>query len=96
MAQHYRSEVARLHEALSDEKHRHEAAEIIRSLVEKIVLNPAPEGADAALTIDLHGDLAGILCLSAQTKKPPRNGGDYEESTKLVAGGGFEPPTFRL
>ena len=96
MAEHYRGEVARLHEALADEKHRHEAAEIIRSLVEKIVLNPAPEGADAALTIDLHGDLAGILSLSAQTKKPPRKGGDFTESNKLVAGGGFEPPTLRL
>ena len=96
MAEHYRSEVARLHEALTDEKHRHEAAEIVRSLIEKIVLNPLPEGSEAAMTIDLHGDLAGILSLSAQMKKPPRKGGDFKESTKLVAGGGFEPPTLRL
>ena len=96
MAEHYRSEVARLHEALTDEKHRHEAAEIVRSLIEKIVLNPLPEGSEAAMTIDLHGDLAGILSLSAQMKKPPRKGGDFKEFTKLVAGGGFEPPTFRL
>jgi site-specific DNA recombinase len=86
MAEHYRSEVARLHEALTDKNHRHEAAQIIRSLVEKIVLHPAPEGSQAAMTIDLHGDLAGILSLSAQTKKPPRKGGDFTESTKLVAG----------
>jgi site-specific DNA recombinase len=86
MAEHYRSEVARLHEALTDKNHGHEAAQIIRSLVEKIVLHPAPEGSQAAMTIDLHGDLAGILSLSAQTKKPPRKGGDFTESTKLVAG----------
>ncbi len=96
MTSHYRKEVARLHEALSDEDHRHEAAEIIRALVDKIVLHPQPESANTTKTIDLHGDLAGILNLAAQTKKPPQKGGDYEESTKLVAGVGFEPTTFRL
>ena len=44
MAGHYRKEVARLHEALADEDHRHEAAEIIRALVDRIVLNPLPKG----------------------------------------------------
>ena len=96
MAAHYRNEVARLHEALADENHRHEAAEIIRGLVDKIVLHPLDEGADATMAIDLHGDLAGILSLSAQTKKPPQKGGDFTESTKVVAGVGFEPTTFRL
>ena len=96
MASHYRKEVARLHEALSDEDHRHEAAEIIRALVDKIVLHPQPESAETTMAIDLHGDLAGILSLAAQTKKPPQKGGDFEESTKLVAGVGFEPTTFRL
>ena len=95
MAEHYRKEVERLHAALSGEK-RHETVEALRGLVDKIVLHPLPDGADATMAIDLHGDLAGILSLSAQTKKPPRMGGDFQESTKLVAGAGFEPATFRL
>ncbi len=96
MADVYRREVARLHEALSDEKNRHRAAEIIRGLVEKIVLHPLPEGSEQTMAIDLHGDLAGILSLAAKTKKPPQKGGDISESTKVVAGAGFEPTTFRL
>ena len=63
--------------------------EIIRSLVDRIVLSPMPEGSDTTMAIDLHGDLAGILSLSAQTKKPPKKGGDFDEFTKLVAGAGF-------
>ena len=96
MAGHYRKEVARMHEALADDNHRHEAAEIVRGLVDKIVLNPLLEDADTTMTIDLHGDLAGILNLAAQTKKPPHKGGEFQASTKLVAGAGFEPATFRL
>ena len=39
---------------------RTEAAERLRSLVSKIVLTPA----DGKLTIDVHGDLAGILTIA--------------------------------
>jgi site-specific DNA recombinase len=96
MAEVYRREVARLHEALTDEKHRDEAIEIIRDLVDKIVLHPLPEGAERTMEIDLHGNLAGILSVAAKTKKPPQKGGDFLESTKVVAGAGFEPAAFRL
>ena len=96
MAVHYRRQVARLQEALTGEAHRHEAAEVMRTLVDKIVLHPLPEGSEATMSIELHGDLAGILSLSAQTKSPPKTGGDFNESTKVVAGAGFEPATFRL
>ena len=88
MAIHYRNEIARLHQVLNDDQHRQEAAEIIRTLVEKIVLQPVTEDAQNSMSIELHGDLAGILSLSAQTQKPPQKGGDFEESTKLVAGAG--------
>jgi site-specific DNA recombinase len=86
MADHYRKEIAHLHQLLNDDRHRHEAAEIIRTLVDKIVLKPGTDDAHNAMCIELHGDLAGILSLSEQTKKPPRKGGDFKESTKLVAG----------
>ena len=39
--------------------HRHEASELIRSLIQKIVLTPDPHS--SGLLIDVHGDLAGIL-----------------------------------
>ena len=58
MAGHYHKEVARLHEALNDPEHRYEAAEIIRGLVDRIVLSPLPEGSDTTMSIDLHGNLA--------------------------------------
>ena len=51
--------------SLNNPDHRHEGAEMIRSLIEKITLTPKPDG---GLTIDLHGDLAGILSVAAGTK----------------------------
>ncbi|MCD1628274.1 recombinase family protein, partial [Seohaeicola saemankumensis] len=47
-------------------EHRAEATEIVRSLVEKIVLTP--DESENRLVADLHGDLAGILTLSAGPK----------------------------
>ncbi|MCB9987722.1 MAG: recombinase family protein [Rhodospirillales bacterium] len=109
MADRYRKEVLSLRRALNDEEHRAEAADLLRNLVEKIVLTPR-EG-EQELAIDLHGDLAGIL--SVASKKPKssikndlglqqdklvagaRSLFDDSES-KVVAGVGFEPTTFRL
>ncbi len=67
-----------------------EAADIIRTLVEDIVLTPV----DGKVEIDVRGDLAGILTLSVQTKNPA--GGAGSSQVKMVAGVGFEPTTFRL
>ena len=50
---------------------------------------------DDYLEIEPAGDLAGILALTSGSKKPVTMGRDGLQST-LVAGGGFEPPTFRL
>ncbi len=96
MADHYHREVAELHAALADEKRRMEAVEIIRALIDKIVLTPVKKNGRKTMAIDLHGHLAGILSLAAKTKKPPHKDGDFKESTKVVAGVGFEPTTFRL
>lgn len=86
MAHQHHREIDRLHEALSDDEHRHEAVEIIRGLVDRIVLQPAPDGASETIAIDLEGNREGILSLSAQTKKPSKTDGDFEESIELVAG----------
>ena len=74
-----------------------EARELIRQLIDRVVLTPVdkPNGRKA-LSIDLHGHIAGILALATNAKKPPVKGGFSVLYTKLVAGAGFEPTTFRL
>lgn len=92
MAELYRSRVQDLYDALQDdeEEKRTEAADILRTLVETIVLTPA----DGKVEIDVQGDLAGILTLSVRTKNPTSQAGPSQ--VKMVAGAGFEPATFRL
>src|SRR5690606_23831595 len=92
MALQYRARVQQLYEALQgeDEAQRIEAADILRSLVDKIVLTPV----DGKVEIDVQGDLAGILMISAQTKNPALGAGLSQ--VKMVAGAGFEPAAFRL
>ena len=109
MASRYKMEVDNLVSSLNSEGHKAEAAELLRRLINKVVLKPDPEG--PGLVIDLHGDLAGILSMATKTdtkstdsdfalempqktKKPPE--GAFVVSPKLVAGVGFEPTTFRL
>jgi site-specific DNA recombinase len=88
MGERYRKEVTGLIDALNQPDRRTEAAELIRTLVDHIVFAPE-EGSPKRATLDLHGDLAGILGLVSETGgKPP--------VTTLVAGAGFEPAAFRL
>jgi site-specific DNA recombinase len=96
LSQLYRQQVARLVEALNDEHHRTQAAEIIRGLVDRIELTPVWQDGKETLSITLHGDLAGILGLAARAKGPRAASGPVTACTKLVAGAGFEPATFRL
>ena len=93
LAEIYRQRVERLHETLKDPATRDEAFELIRSLIEEIRLIPE----DGQLRIELRGELAGILALSAAGNMP---GGlsaiQLAQQIKMVAGVGFEPTTFRL
>ena len=85
MGERYRKQVTGLIDALNEPDRRTEAAELIRTLVDHIVFAPE-EGSPKRATLDLHGDLAGILGLVSETGgKPP--------VTTLVAGAGFEPAT---
>ncbi|MCP5250392.1 MAG: recombinase family protein [Burkholderiales bacterium] len=67
MALRYQEEVNALRVSLNQEETRTEAAELLRSLINKIVLTPKADGKEYA--IDLHGDLAGILTVSAGKHK---------------------------
>lgn len=62
MAKTYRDRVATLIRALGDAEGMEEAKEVVRSLIDRIVLTPAPDG--KSLTIDLEGALAGLLSLA--------------------------------
>ena len=66
MAHHYQKEVKALIASLNNQEHRQEAADLIRSLIEKIILTPKED--NSGLYIDLKGDLAGILTMAANRK----------------------------
>ncbi len=81
------SQIAALREALGDEDAHVQASEIIRKLVDKIVLVPGTDDeGNTSLSIDLHGHLAGILSLATKAKRPLRESGLEVGYTKLVAG----------
>ena len=94
LAELYRKHVAALVQALDSEDTRPEAMDVIRSLIEAIVLVPD----NGVLRIELRGELAGILRLCADAKKKPgaQGAAGLVEQVKMVAGRGFEPLTFRL
>lgn len=85
MGKLYREKVSGLAKALNDKSCRQEAAEIIRGLVDKIVLSPDPKK-EKGLTVDLHGALAGILSLSHTNKKASAITDEDLGQVKLVAG----------
>jgi hypothetical protein len=57
----YRQRVSALYDALQEETARAQSAEIIRLLVDDIVLTPK----NGVLHVELRGDLAGILTIAA-------------------------------
>jgi site-specific DNA recombinase len=91
MADVYREKVGSLCSALQSEESRVGAVDAIRALIETILLEPAGD----QLKITLKGDLAGMLSAARDSKRSPETG-DLFVQIKLVAGGGFEPPTFGL
>ncbi len=63
---------------------------------ENLVVTPVAEEGRNNLSIDLYGHLAGILSMATKAKRPLHESGPEVGYTKLVAGVGFEPTTFRL
>ncbi len=86
----YRQKVSTLADALNAPGTRVEATEVLRSLLTTVRLHPEGDG----LSIELVGDIAGILGLSTQKQSP--GGLPGLGAVTLVAGAGFEPATFRL
>jgi site-specific DNA recombinase len=84
----YREKMAALEQALADPAIKDEAAEIVRSQIERITLTPKPGG---GLDVQLYGDLARILqvCEAGERNdKRPGHGGPGRELS-VVAGARF-------
>lgn len=75
MGARYRQAVTNLRQALDRKDGRPEAVEILRSLIDRIVLNP-DKAATKGYLIDIEGELAGTLSLCAANK----NAADVSES----------------
>jgi site-specific DNA recombinase len=91
MAGLYRQKVTALAEALEHSETRTEASEALRGLIDAIVLTPD----QGELQIELKGNLAAMLGAAQNAKRSPETG-DLSLQVVMVAGGGFEPPTFGL
>ncbi len=86
LAQAYRGKVERLLQAFDEEDSRSEAQEIIRSLIDAVVMTPE----DGVLNAEVKGDLATMLVLAAETKKAPKADAFEVQQVKMVAGTGFD------
>ncbi|MEP2942669.1 MAG: recombinase family protein [Sneathiella sp.] len=98
MAELYRKQVSNLIPLLNQPEHRTRASEIIRGLIEQIVLTQTTDAISGqkTLKVSIKGHLAGILSMALNAEKPLDESDLCIESVKLVAGAGFEPATFRL
>ena len=85
MAQRYHQQVQNLIGALNEPDHRAEAAQIIRSLVEKIVLRRCTDG--KRLIVDLHGDLAGILKVASTEGEVVATSARDLQQIRMITGG---------
>ena len=98
LADTYARTIADLVTALNADDTREEAADILRGLIEKIVLLP-DAAAQNGHAIELYGELGAILTLcgtgDGTNAKARRSSAGFRQVT-MVAGTGFEPVTFRL
>ncbi len=94
----YAAKVENLASALNDPEARAGAADLLRGLIDKLVLTPDPEERNGH-RIELHGELGAILSLCAGGLGANANARVVSAGVgqvTVVAGTGFEPVTFRL
>jgi site-specific DNA recombinase len=82
MADIYSQKVGELHQVLAAGSEQPEVYDALRSLVDRVMLTPI----DGALRIDLHGEIAEILKLSAGGKKQAAEVGQAAKQFVMVAG----------
>jgi site-specific DNA recombinase len=84
-AEIYRRKVAELELALNDDSIKAEAAEILRALIDRVVLIPT-EGAPDGIDAQLYGELATVLALSDPDKQKLPAAGAVGSQLSVVAG----------
>ena len=89
----YARKIGNLKSLIQNDNTKHQATEIIRSLIEKIVVSPTGQRGKSAVV--LHGALASIFAYANATSQNGVVSSDVGR-VLLVAGVGFEPTTFRL
>ncbi len=98
LADIYGRKVANLANALNAEDTRSEAADILRGLIDKLILTPDTDASNGH-KIELFGELGAILSLCdngmGANAKTRTDGASIRQVT-MVAGAGFEPAAFRL
>ena len=83
LARLYREKVENLARALADDEIRDEAAEILRGLIDAVVVSPTATGSE----VQVKGEIGRLVRFA--NPKTQQN----QCSVKVVAGEGFEPPT---
>ena len=91
LSQIYQEKVARLADALNEETTRAEAGEIIRALIDRIVLAPVDDG----LAAELHGELASILALCEAAGPRRKLPGTSVPGSQLSVVAGARNPLYR-
>ena len=84
--------MATLHTALAYPQERDQALEILRGLIDKVVVSPSKN--DRSFEIELVGEIANMVALLPGAETAERE--PYRGSVKVVAGEGLEPPTLGL
>jgi site-specific DNA recombinase len=92
IAELYARKVQELQALLTDDIFRHQAMDIIRSMIDHIEVRASEERGKP--DVILVGALAQIIAYSQQNKTAASLGSDGR--VLMVAGAGFEPATFRL
>ncbi len=85
----YRDKVEKLSMSLSDPEIRTEALDVIRGLIDSVIVSEAEDG---AITEEPNGAIASMI----EAAQPGALSSIDACSVKVVAGVGFEPTTFRL
>ena len=86
-----------MHEAFTDETTRTEATELLRGLIDRVLLHLGEHG----IEFELVGDIAAMVEITLPKDGTAARDGaavseTFRRSVKVVAGRGFEPLTFRL
>jgi site-specific DNA recombinase len=95
LADLYKEKISKLATVLKDPKICAQAKLLIRKLIERVNVTYNETHWD----ISIKGEISALVAIAQNAKSPPKGGLNYgvlDSSTKVVAGVGFEPTTFRL